>query len=181
MSEGIQNVIQPPAPKVKAKAKRKPRSVKGAQRPRSTPQTPEQKAETPLMTSVQRRDAAHANTARPQRIPIAARYEKLGSIAKLYEREGFHLRMHRNDPGRLAQALSAYYVFVTDEQGNNVTYQKGLRTMHLMEIPNELWEEEKALLKSKRRNTIEEKQQIGPDQYVPEGKSKPLTIDQTDD
>ena len=169
----LQNVIQP-AGKKKASAKKKPL------RARATPQTPGQKAETPVLTSVQRRDAAHANTARPERVPAAANYEKLGAVARPYIRDGYHLRFFRDDPGRLEQALSAHYVFVTDDFGNNVTYQKGLRKMHLMELPNALWDDEKALLKQRIDARVQSDAKIGADQYVPQGKTGPLSVDNTD-
>ena len=185
MSEhGIENVIQSPAgevkskPKAKAKTKRKAKRKPG--RPRATPQTPQQKAETPLMTSVERRDAAHANMARPERVAMAANYEKLGAVARPYIRDGYHLRFFRDAPGRLEQALTAYYVFVTDDSGNNVTYQKGLRKMHLMEIPNHLWEAEKALMQQRIDARIHKDSTIGSDQYVPDGKAGPLSVDNTD-
>ena len=173
MKSGIQNVIQPAGKK--AAAKKKP--LRG----RATPQTPGQKAETPVLTSVARRDAAHANTARPERVPVAANYEKLAAVAMPYRRDGYHLRFFRDDPGRLEQALSAHYVFVTDDFGNNVTYQKGLRKMHLMELPNHLWEEEIALLNKRIHATVQSDAQIGDDQYVPQGKTGPLSVDMTDD
>ena len=184
---GIENVIQPALlpieetkteTKSKVKAKRKP--GRKPKRPRATLQTPQQKAETPLMTSVQRRDAAHANQARPERVAMAANYEKLGAVARPYIRDGFHLRFFRDAPGRLEQALTAYYVFVTDDNGNNVTYQKGLRKMHLMEIPNDLWEAEKALMQAKIDARIQKDAEIGSDQYVPIGKAGPLNVDHTD-
>lgn len=172
---GLASATQPPQKKSKPAAKRrKARSDKGVTRPRATAQTPLEKVETPLMTSIQRRDAAHANNARPERVPMAANYEKLGSIAKLYEREGYHLRMFRDEPGRIDQALRAHYVFVLDEQGNQITYRKGLRTMILMELPNKLWEEEKRLLEATTSDRVKAKQEVAPDQYVPDGKIQPL-------
>lgn len=174
LASAAQQTQTKPKAKVKVK-KRRARSDKGVTRPRATAQTALEKAETPLMTSIQRRDAAHANNARPERVPMAANYEKLGSIAKIYEREGYHLRMFRDEPGRIDQALRAHYVFVLDEQGNQITYRKGLRTMILMELPNKLWEEEKALLEAKTSDIVKAKQEVGKGQYIPDGKSQPLT------
>ena len=172
MAKGIQNVIQ--------SAGKKP-GKKKVTRARATQQTQQQKAETPILTSAERRDAAHANLARPERVPMAANYEKLGAIARIYRRDGYHLRMFSDKPGRLAQALTAYWVFVTDDDGNNVTYQKSLRKMHLMELPHDLWLAEKALRDSKFNATLEKDTTLEPGQYVPAGKIGALSVDQTDD
>lgn len=172
----MNNVIQA----AKQPAKKKAAVKKKVTRPRATSQTPQQKAENPIQTSAQRRDAAHANMARPERVPMAANYEKLGAVARPYIRDGYHLRFFRDAPGRLEQALTAYYVFVTDDNGNNIVYQKGLRKMHLMEIPNSLWEAEKSLMNAKIDARVKKDARIEPGQYVPDGKSGPLSVDNTD-
>ena len=180
----MDNVIQPAvgytAPKKKVASKKKSAKKVRALRARATAQTPQQKAETPLQTSAQRRDAAHANTARPERIPTGANYEKLGAIARPYRRDGYVLRMVSDRPGRLAQMLSGYWVFVTDDSGNNVVYQKGMRVMHLMELPLHLFEEDKRMKDAKNNATIEKDATIDPGQYVPAGKVGPLSVDSTD-
>lgn len=169
-----------PKKKVRAKSKRrKPRKDKGIKRPRATQQTPQEKAETPLTSSEQRRDAAHANRDRPTRVAMNANYEKLGAIAKAYIRDGFHLRFFSDQPGRIGQALSAHYIFVVDDQGNQVVYQKGLRKMILMELPNHLWEDEKALMLAKTIDIVKAKQKVGEGQYVPDGQIQPLVTDPT--
>ena len=174
MSEiGEQPQEQTPAPR----KKRKPRSDKGRPRPRQAQTSAQDRI--PTEPDLSRTERAHANDERPARVPMNNSQTKLDRIARPYMRDGYKMRWLSDQEGRLAQAESAWMAPVKDEQGRHVTYQKGLRTMHLYEMEEWIYDEEAQLAEDRTVDIMTAENRVGKDQYVPDGQSTPLSRDPT--
>lgn len=122
------------------------------------------------LVSGSREEVAHS-AGRPARISMG-NMKKLDVPAGMLE-EGFYYRFFQDREGRIAQAKSAYYEFVVDEQGNNYSRQSGPYTLYLMRLPQEYRDEDNALKRKRVLATLDEEAQLGSNEYAPDDKGRP--------
>lgn len=135
-------------------------------------------ASDPVNASVSRDEQAH-KPKRPARIPLGQ--GKNMSIspelkAKL-DSEGREAHWFSNKDGKLERAQGAWWEFVKDEQGNNITRPSGARILFLMAIPKEYADKDRALKASKVTDTMRRESAIGQGEYAPDGGDSAVTIE----
>jgi hypothetical protein len=116
-----------------------------------------------------REEVAHS-AGRPTRVSMG-NMKKLGVPDGLIE-EGYYYRFFKDSEGRLAEAKSAYYEHVVDEQGNNFTRQSGPYTMYLMRLRQQYRDEDNSLKRKRVAATLEQEAQIGANEYAPDEKGR---------
>ncbi len=116
------------------------------------------------LTAGSREEAAHS-AGRPKRVAMS-NMKKLEVPNSLLE-DGYYYRWFQDKDGRIAQAQSAYFEFVVDEQGNNYTRSVGVYPMVLMRLPQQYRDEDLLLKKQRVAATMEEESVIGRGEYAP--------------
>ena len=114
---------------------------------------------------------------RPPRIPMGQGMN-LDTTGLELDRENFAYRYFYEDPnkgGRIARAQAAYWEFVVDTDGNQVTHPSGEGVLKLMRLPIEYYDEDQELKRQRVRATLDQEAGIGSGQYVPDGKSAVIT------
>lgn len=109
---------------------------------------------------------------RGKRIPMA-RAKKLDIDPK----PGYH--RHWFIKGNVAKAQAAYYDFVKDSEGCNVTRPagNGEERLYLMEIKEEFYREDVELARQNITDVLQQKvQNVDSGEYVPEGQESPLIV-----
>jgi hypothetical protein len=124
------------------------------------------------LESGSREEVAHSS-GRPERISMS-NMKKL-EVPENIKEAGFYYRWFQDRDGRLAQAKSAYYEHVVDEQGNNYSRPSGPHTMHLMRLPMEYREQDNKLKKQRVLATLEAEAGIGANEYAPDGRESAIT------
>lgn len=121
------------------------------------------------MNGKDRQNNAHANKARPARVPFSGG-NKLHVPDSLKE-EGYFYYWAVDTNGIIEQLEAAYYEMVKDSRGNNVTVSAGGGNTHyLMRIEQKYYDEDFA--RQQKRNldsTTMQAQTLGEDEYVPMG------------
>lgn len=112
------------------------------------------------------REASAHSANRPPRVSMG-NMKKLEVPEGLME-DGFYYRWFQDREGRIAQAQSAYYEAVVDEQGNAFTRQSGPYTMRLMRLPQQYRDEDNALKRKRVAATLDQEAQIGANEYAPD-------------
>jgi len=143
---------------------RKPRSDKGIKRGPTGAGLPPAMEHQGLVEGS--REAAAHSAGRPKRVSMN-NMKKLDVSEGLME-DGYYYRWFQDRDGRIAQAQSAYYEFVTDEQGNNTTRQSGPYTMQFMRLRQEYRDEDLAAKKAAVKATLETEAGIGHNEYAPD-------------
>lgn len=115
-----------------------------------------------------REEAAHSS-GRPPRISMS-NMKKL-EIPESLKEEGFYYRWFQDRDGRIAQAKSAYYEHVADEQGNNYCRPSGPYMLHLMRLKQEYRDKDLVLKKARVQATLEAEAGIGAGEYAPDSKT----------
>lgn len=109
---------------------------------------------------------------RGKRIPMA-RAKKLDIEPK----PGYY--RHWFIKGNVAKAQAAYYDFVKDSEGNNVTRPagNGEERLYLMEIKEEFYREDVELARQNITEVLQQKvQDVKAGEYIPEGQESPLVV-----
>jgi len=126
--------------------------------------------------------AAHANKARPDRVPMGGAQLKLALPAGIDLTEDFVPRWFLDKPGRLEAAEAAYWEYVTyQDSTDKVSRPSGANTMFLMKIRQEYWDESQQLKTynikrlSKANNQL--KKTGSTHQYFPSGHGEITTVD----
>ncbi len=123
-----------------------------------------------MSTTNSRSNNAHANKARPVRVPMSAG-NKL-HVGEEFKKEGFQLYWQVNKPGLIGQMERAWWAQVKDERGEVVTIPAGNGDMlHLMEIEQKYYDED--ITKQQKQNldtTTKQAQELGDNEYVPLGR-----------
>jgi len=124
------------------------------------------------LVSGSRDETAHS-AGRPERVSMS-NMKKLDMPESLKE-EGFYYRWFQDRDGRIAQAKSAYYEHVVDEQGNNYCRPSGPYMMHYMRLPMKYREQDLKLKKQRVADTLETEAGIGANEYAPNGGESAIT------
>ncbi len=154
--------------------------------PSPQPVRPTTKQEATQLTPTNRETTAHGNEGRPERVSIGAKQEKLARLAAPYmQGEGtkwHHVFVEDDDKGNVDTYKMAYYEFVTDSKGNQISYPSGAFRLVLMRILLEYFKEDQALLEKESSDMlmtkIELNRQAGeysPDASSPDGGKSALS------
>lgn len=108
---------------------------------------------------------------RPDRVPMQGALKlSIGSYKMDKENYAYHWFADSTQrPGRMTQALAAYWEYCTDEQGNNIEKPSGPETLFFMRLDMKYALEDKALKRKKIRDRMAEESRIGADEYAPDG------------
>ena len=141
-----------------------------------------------LSSSLQTTDRANATHAqetssvdpnagkRPPRVSMT-KGQNLGlAYGIVLDEENYHyhwIAEHPLRPGKLQEALAAWYEHVTDKEGRPVQRPSGAGTMYLMRLPMEYWKEDLAEKKRLSEETMDKELLLGPNEYAPTADGKP--------
>lgn len=149
----------------------RPKGAKNKQRS-ATGMTAEQATTSGLGTSDPRDPNAEIKT-KQRRIPMGQGMN-LDMSAYEMDEENFHYHIfaeHPEKPGRIAQARRAGYEFAVDSDNQQIVVPSGSGQAFLMKQPMEFWLEDLALKRAKVQRTMDQQDQIAPNEYAPD----PLT------
>lgn len=132
--------------------------------------TAEMKKTMPGTVPSSRKEAAHTPKGRKPRVSMNTSSKLI--VPESMKEEGYYYRFFTATPGRINQALDAYYEIVTDEQGNNVSVEYKNSTSILMRLPQEYRDEDLLLKRKKAAANIEQEASVDEEnEYAPD----PLT------
>lgn len=124
------------------------------------------------------------NTARPQRVSIGARTQKLDMISDSFPvgPEWHKCWVEDDDKGNLESYKRAWYEEMTDERGGLITFPSGPFRLVLMKVLTKYHEEDKKLLAQENSNRMINQIALKKDEYAPgethpEGGTQALTRD----
>ena len=110
-----------------------------------------------------RDDKAHSVAKRPARVPMSAALKL--DYAK---REGFRRSWELDDGSKLDIRVAAWWEFVKDENGNNITRSAGGgKDLYLMEIKEEYYQEDDDKFQAENDQIMRQIEQPSMDEYVP--------------
>jgi hypothetical protein len=112
---------------------------------------------------------------RPPRVAMSATKK----LAYSDQDENYFYRWFQDRDGRLEQAQQAWYEFVKDENGERIR-RPGHYDMYLMRIDREYWEEDQELKLKKTKAKLGSEQELGRDEYIPDGRHHVLQKDDYD-
>ena len=127
---------------------------------------------------VSREDKAHSGN-RPPRVPMVAGQTLNANHLK---KAGFHYRWfsNKNEGARMDAAQQAWWEFVKDSSGEKVSRRSGPETLFLMCIEDKFYNEDQQLKQKKIIDTLKEQQNLGKDEYLPDGRHHALQKDDYD-
>ena len=111
---------------------------------------------------------------RPKRVPMG-QGQALDMSGYKLDHETFYYHLfaeHPEKPGRIAEALSAYYEAETDAHGVAITVPTGNGTFHLMKLLWKYRNEDLALKRKKVLATMDQETQVGVDEYAPDAQGR---------
>lgn len=130
------------------------------------------------MQTPDRADASHAQGGdsrdpnagkRPARIPMQKGHN-LRIPGIILDQENYHYHWfteNPNRPGKIEQALGAYYEHVTDADGKQISRPSGPSVTYLMRLPKEYWDEDLRLKKEQAERTLAQEAGLAPNEYAP--------------
>ena len=102
---------------------------------------------------------------RPPRVPMAT-----GLKLEFGKRPGYVRRLFATKPGRIEQALAAYWEFVLDDTGEKISRPSGEYRLYLMEIEKRYYDEDQELKNKKNLDIMRKEQKLAEGEYLPEGR-----------
>ena len=145
-------------------SERKPRSDKGIKRGPTGADLPPAMENQGLVEGS--REAVAHSAGRPKRVSMNNMLNLAAGEEAL--ENGYYHRWIIGRDGRVPRAQAAYYEFVTDEQGNNMTRVSGPNTQYLMRLPQHYRDEDLAAKKAAVQATLETEAGIGQNEYAPD-------------
>lgn len=130
-------------------------------------------AANPALQDHSREDKAHGKDRAP-RVPMNTGDLSL-TVPDGVIKEGMVARWFEDRPGRIDQAKAAYWDFVTDSNGSNITRHSGDKLMYLMAIEKKYYDEDQAAKMKNYLSTVGQsddddlKDVKGVEAYTPEG------------
>lgn len=152
-------------------------TTKGRGRPAGS-KTKDQLDNSRVDMEMSREDVAHSAKRAP-RVPMTAG-QTLN--AQHLKKAGYEYRWfsNKNEGARLDAAQGAWWEFVKDSSGEKVSRRSGPETLYLMCIEEKYYAEDQKLKQQRIIDTIKDKQTLGKDEYLPNGRHHALQKDDYD-
>ena len=121
------------------------------------------------------REAAAHEPDRPKRVTMQGAL-KLTVPPGLIKAD-YTARWFRDKDARITQAQGAYWEYIKDAEGKNLSRPSGPYILYAMQLPNKYAEEDRALKRAKIAARISKEAAIAPNEYSDHGTDSALSVE----